>query len=1002
MSWIVHAGLTPPLEDAVRAAGAVAGVRVEALVEPIPPDAAVLLGLDRAAIRRLLRWRGSGVTAPIVVIGGTDAETADAFRAGADSALPALPEVVALRAVELARAPRVDAVLQLGDRTVDLARGTVRHGEETQPVSVTEARLLRYLAARPGRPISQEELLREVWGYASTVTSRVVRVTIQRLRQKIERDPSKPVFVVSDIGRGYRFVAAERGSAPVDFVASVRSNVVVPDDTFVGGATILTRIDAAVRSDRAVALVGPGGVGKTRLSRQYAAGHARATYAAIWAVDLGASPSVDEVIGRIAEAVGVPLAGLREEDAVARLRAALIEQASTLLLFDGCEHLDASVLDHLASLVASAPKLAILLTTRVATEARFVHIEVQPLPAAEGLELLVDRARRGRPTFPVNEATRAACAQIVARVEGLPLAIELAASRLAILDPRALLAGLEHQFGLLSDPSRSDRGATLRASITASWELVEAGARAAAGALSTCEGGFDFAAAQAITELEAVRCADVLGVLLRNSLLHADTGPDGTIRYRYLESTRDFVQEVACDEAARDRHAAWFARFADARAAEEDGPFDVAAAKATRTERRNLAAAFSRLQADTATAAAAAKLGMAVDFGLRRELPLAESNRWLSSAADAAERAGDNDLMVCTQARLARARHLAGEAGALEGLRRLEGRSVGALARAELDHAVGILAKAGGDYELARARLEASVAAFAALGRPATCARLTCELAEVHRHFGDVASAEGACRRGIGLLEACGAQLPLPQLLGALATVYSASGRPDDAEPWFVAACARAVETDPALAALLLSNLGNSRTRQGRHAEAVQLQRQATTELGRLGMRGPAAIARLNLGNNLLLLLPRSESLLDEAEATLVQAEHALAELANRRAWAWALAGLGRIRLARGRAARARHLLTAAEDIFLELGLLASAAATASLLGASAAADGDPDAGEAILARVLRGSEPTPRLTALHALGAEFVTAARLPSRARAARLEALRHRLYEPMAQIP
>lgn len=658
------------------------------------------------------------------------------------------------------------------------------------------------------------------------------------------------------------------------------------------------------------------------------------------------------------------------------------------------------MLDHIAGLIHGAPNLAILITTRVAPGDGFVRIEVDPLPPAEGYELLVDRARRRRSTFPINDAIRAACVQIVDRLDALPLALELAASRLAILDPWALLTSLDRQFGLLSDPSRPDRSATLRASITASWELLPPTAQAAAGALSICEGGFDFAAAQAITGLCAVDCANMLTLLLGHSLLRADTARDGTLRYRYLESTRDFASESLRDTTARQNHARWFSGFASARAAEESSPLDVAASIALRNERRNLAVAFAWLVEEDA--ARATELALAVDFGLRREVPLAETNRWLALAVEAAVRAGDWDLIARARARSARGRFLAGHAGALEGLGELDALAIGVLARAELDQAIGFLSRANGDYELARARLGSSAAAFAALGLGASCARCTCELAEVFLHLGDPASAEGVCRRGIGVLEACGAQLPLPQLLGELATVLSHAGRPEDAEPWFVAACARAVETDPALAALLMSNLGNSRTRQGRPAEAVSLQRQATEELARLGMRSPAAIARLNLGTNLLLLVPRDERLLDEAEGALVAAELALAELPNRRAWAWALAGLGRLRLARGRAGAARTALTAAEAILGELGLTAAAAVTATLVGASAAADGEPDAGEAILARIARENERTPRLAALLALGAEFVAAARLSSRARSARLDALRSRLFERMADVP
>ncbi|MFJ6752055.1 ATP-binding protein [Streptomyces sp. NPDC091266] len=319
--------------------------------------------------------------------------------------------------------------------------------------------------------------------------------------------------------------------------------------SFVGRDADLTAIRADLAAHRLVTLLGPGGAGKTRLSQE---GAERAAAAApdawphgVWLVELapvddprtvpetvlttlGARETV--VRGTTAEGLRAatdptaldPLAQLAERCAGRRM----------LLVLDNCEHVIGAAAQLAERLLAECPGVSVLATSRepLAVPGEVLR-PVEPLPDPVALRLLADRGAAARPGFRVEDDP-AACAEICRRLDGLPLAIELAAARLRMLSPRALADRLDDRFRLLTSGSRTllPRQQTLRAVVDWSWDLTDEPERAVLRRLSVFAGGCDLAAAEEVCAGDGVDGRDVaalLGSLIDKSLLVAAPADQG-------------------------------------------------------------------------------------------------------------------------------------------------------------------------------------------------------------------------------------------------------------------------------------------------------------------------------------------------------------------------------------------------------------------------------------------------------------------------------------------
>ncbi|MFF9276046.1 AfsR/SARP family transcriptional regulator [Streptomyces griseosporeus] len=351
--------------------------------------------------------------------------------------------------------------------------------------------------------------------------------------------------------------AAHPDGAPHHPLGNLRARLT----SFVGREGDIERIREDLRGARLVTLLGPGGAGKTRLSQEAAERVRGAARDGVWLAELAPVDTPEAVPEAVLTAVGARETVLRGagaeelravaeryDDPVVRLTEHCARRRM-LLILDNCEHVVDAAARLVEELLARCPGLTVLATSReplgVPGE---VLRPVEPLPEPVALRLLADRGAAARPGFRVEEDPEA-CAEICRRLDGLPLAIELAAARLRMLTPRQIADRLDDRFRLLTSGSRTvlPRQQTLRAVVDWSWDLLDAGERDVLRRLSVFAGGCDLAAAEAVCGPAAF---DALASLVDKSLVVTAPSGDGAMRYRLLETVAEYAAE-RLDEAGQ-------------------------------------------------------------------------------------------------------------------------------------------------------------------------------------------------------------------------------------------------------------------------------------------------------------------------------------------------------------------------------------------------------------------------------------------------------------------
>ncbi|OBA78780.1 transcriptional regulator [Mycobacterium sp. 1164966.3] len=426
--------------------------------------------------------------------------------------------------------------------------------------------------------------------------------------------------------------------------ASVAQHLPAQLTSFVGRDAEMAEVRALLADHRLVTLTGAGGVGKTRLAVQVAAAVAEKYADGAWYVDLAPITDPDLVPVTVSRSLGLPdQPGRSPEKALLQF----IGARQMLVVLDNCEHLLDASAEVTAALLGGCPRLTLLTTSRepigVAGE---VTWRVPSLSlAGDAMRLFGDRAGHARPGFTIDDDNVAAVNEICRRLDGMPLAIELAAARVRALSPQEILAGLQDRFRLLTGGSRTAvrRQQTLQASVDWSHALLTEPERVLFRRLAVFAGGFDLEACQTVVcdhDLARHQVLDLLALLVDKSLVVAETA-SGITRYQLLETIRQYAQERLGESAeavaVRDRHCDYYTAMAAALDAPASRDMERLLDR-VETEIDNLRAAFAWSRENHHTDNAL-RLAASLRLWLTRGL-LKEGSDWLDLALADAESGG--------------------------------------------------------------------------------------------------------------------------------------------------------------------------------------------------------------------------------------------------------------------------------------------------------------------------------------------------------------------------
>lgn len=383
--------------------------------------------------------------------------------------------------------------------------------------------------------------------------------------------PDTPFTKPADGEKAHRVVWMGDWWLPVN---EIPNNLPHQATSFIGRERELAEVRSLLGTSRLLTLLGMGGLGKTRLSLQAAAEQIHDFPDGVWFLDLSPISDPALIVSETAQTLGV-----REEPDRPMLQTlcAHLKSRRALLILDNCEHLIKASAQMASAILKVAPHVRLLASSREALRVpgeQTYPVLPLPVPArGDGIEalsrstavrLFVDRAQLHRPGFALTEREAPAVAELVARLEGIPLAIELAAARIRALSVADINARLKDRYKLLTGGSRvlQERQQTLRALVDWSYELLEPDEQIVLDRLGVFVGGFDLAAAEAVCGGEPLAGEDVLdllGSLIEKSLVTLEERDDGA-RYLMLDTIREYAREKL---AQRDDAAAAAARHCD-------------------------------------------------------------------------------------------------------------------------------------------------------------------------------------------------------------------------------------------------------------------------------------------------------------------------------------------------------------------------------------------------------------------------------------------------------
>lgn len=659
---------------------------------------------------------------------------------------------------------------------------------------------------------------------------------------------------------------------PLKSLDALPNNLPVQLTSFIGREREIGQIKNLLATARLLTLTGSGGAGKTRLAFQAAAELLGDFTDGVWLVELGSLTDPTLVPQRVASTLGV-----HEEPGRPLIEtvSAFLYPKSLLLLLDNCEHLLPVCAQLAHTLLRKCPHLRILTTSREALgmEGELAYRvpslslpDPQHLPSLDGLtqyeavRLFIDRAFLSDPRFVVTSSNAAPVAQVCHHLDGIPLAIELAAARVRVMSAEQIAARLDDRFRLLRGGSRTapPRHQTLRAAIDWSYDLLSEKEKVLLRRLSVFAGGWTLEAAEAVCAgggVEAIDTVDLLTQLADKSLVSVET-QDKESRFRLLETVRQYSKDRLLESGegseVRWRHREWCLGLVEKAERELHGPGQQVWLGQLEIEHDNLRAAmaWSKTQED------GAELGLRLAMGLWWFWSVrgywSEGRQWLEGMLAA----NDSSPAATRTTAFNRAAVLAFRQGDYQGAKALYEESL-ALSRklahrhgiASSLHNLGLIAMHQAEYEQATPVLEESLTLFRELGDQQGIAASIHQLGFVAMHQGDYDRATALLEESLSLFRGLKNIVETAASLSNLGVVARYKGDHGRAEALLHESLALSREIgDKGAIASALRNLGAVAWHEGEYGRATALLDESLVLCRELGDKGGIAAALQNLG----------------------------------------------------------------------------------------------------------------------------------------------------------